>query len=860
METLVAAIHENNWILLRSHALSSTFLCVTFHISPLISLFDQDPHYIFALDVSKQAFQSGAIQSALDSIRCCLVDLYRASQQPCLSHNFFGSRFFCLILFFTTAQDFAYHLALRVKLGIVTYGSSVQFWRLRQAGALLAQPQLLVMADLNDPFLPCPPGDLCVSLFNAQELTALSQGQTDVHASGYHALIACLDLIQSQLTRPDEDDKLAFGAVVSACAECLSETGGKILGVMSSLPSVGCGNLQPREKNELYFSEQEKSLYAPQTQYYVQLGSSLASKRITVDLFVCANAYCDLASLSALCDKSGGQIFHYPGFTSRQDGVTLQHDLTRDVLRPTVYDCLMTIRCSQGLKVVEVLGSFFRRAHLEFEMPTLDCDKSFGVRFEHDGTLTNEACIQVAVLHTHISGQRRIRVHTLSVPLAMNLPDLYRGIDLDSVINLSLKQAVEQLYTNVFYPDQLQQSLVTSCIETLHIYRKFCATSSSAGQLILPESLRLLPLYTLGFIKHPLLADGLPADERCALFNMITSMPCSVSAPLIVPRLFSVLDIQHDQCVYDAQGLVSLPASSLLSSETIRPDGVFLLDNARRLVLWIGAVCFSVVDFLVWLTFCFVTGRPTRCCRGAVRAAPDRVASGLGNRSDPPSPTASRHSSNVSIGSRAHSHLRASTSQAHLPVTSDHRAKWLVFSSIAFSYLIRTLFQLRSRSAASTSRPSSHSLSRMAPSSFAARFALGSEIQRTLSKPSLTMPCPTWTFWLLCIATFKHDSISRFEPQLLLLLKCTQYMVTRFSNRLAHTSSHEQRHEQHHQDDSRRRHCSRVLAVSGGSSACIDDVSRGDAPHLERMLGVVGMTDQRCVDGVIRHRRCIHRH
>lgn len=477
------------------------------------------------------------------------------------------------------ADDFSYHLATRVKLGIVTYGSSVHFWRLHQA-----EPQLLVMADNTDPFLPCPPSQLCVSLTS----------------DGFNALNACLDLIQAQQPSSDSDP-LAFGAMLTAVADCLSLTGGKIFSMLTSLPSTGCGALQPRERNDVYFTEQEKSLYAPQTQHYSQLASTLSSNRITVDLFVCSNAFCDLATLSTLCEKSGGQLFHYPGFTSRQDGQSLQHDLMRDVMRPTVFDCLMTVRCSVGLKVVEVLGSFFRRAALEFEMATLDCDKTFGVRLEHESRLKDntEACIQIAVLYTHITGQRRIRVQTLQVPIAMNLADLYRGIDLDAVINLSLKQAVEQLYTTVQYPDQLQSSLVHSCIDTLHTYRKFCATSSSAGQLILPESLRLLPLYTLGFLKHSILADGVPADERCALFNHITSMSCSVSAPLIVPRLFSVLDITPEQCVYDLQGQVSLPASALLSSETIRPDGVYLLDNARRLILWIGSVCCSLVVIVV---------------------------------------------------------------------------------------------------------------------------------------------------------------------------------------------------------------------------------------------------------------------
>ena len=44
----------------------------------------------------------------------------------------------------------------------------------------------------------------------------------------------------------------------------------------------------------------------------------------------------------------------------------------------------------------------------------------------------------------------------------------------------------------------VKEQAISSCITALSSYRKFCATVTSAGQLILPEALKLLPLYTLG--------------------------------------------------------------------------------------------------------------------------------------------------------------------------------------------------------------------------------------------------------------------------------------------------------------------------------------------------------------------------
>ena len=44
----------------------------------------------------------------------------------------------------------------------------------------------------------------------------------------------------------------------------------------------------------------------------------------------------------------------------------------------------------------------------------------------------------------------------------------------------------------------VREQVTNLCINALSSYRKFCATVSSSGQLILPEALKLLPLYTLG--------------------------------------------------------------------------------------------------------------------------------------------------------------------------------------------------------------------------------------------------------------------------------------------------------------------------------------------------------------------------
>jgi len=136
---------------------------------------------------------------------------------------------------------------------------------------------------------------------------------------------------------------------------------------------------------------------------------------------------------------------------------------------------------------------------------------------------------------------------------------------------------------------EAQNALVMACIDSLYVYRKFCASATSAGQLILPEPLKLLPLCTLGLVKHPLFQDGLAADERAFLFSFVNSMPCYVSVAFVCPRLFDLTRFDAASCVPDESGRVYLPMPLTLSSESVSSNGLYLLDDGRYMYLYIGS-------------------------------------------------------------------------------------------------------------------------------------------------------------------------------------------------------------------------------------------------------------------------------
>ena len=64
-----------------------------------------------------------------------------------------------------------------------------------------------------------------------------------------------------------------------------------------------------------------------------------------------------------------------------------------------------------------------------------------------------------------------------------------RHCDLDTMVNFLAKQNISKLMESS--PKQVKEGLMSQCATILACYRKNCASPSSAGQLILPECMKV---------------------------------------------------------------------------------------------------------------------------------------------------------------------------------------------------------------------------------------------------------------------------------------------------------------------------------------------------------------------------------
>ncbi|KAM9837556.1 protein transport protein Sec24C [Aulostomus maculatus] len=494
----------------------------------------QPPAFIFLIDVSYNAVKSGMVNIVCQELKTLLDYLPRENPE----------------------------VDSVVRVGFVTYNKVLHFYNVKSS---LAQPQMLVVSDVADMFVPLLDG----FLVNVNESRLVIE--------------SLLDQIPEMFADTRETETV-FGPVIQAGLEALkaADCAGKLFVFHTSLPIAEApGKLKNREDKKLIGTDKEKSLFQPQVGFYNSLAKECVAQGCCVDLFLFPNQYVDVATLGVVPVSTGGSVYKYTYFQAQSDQERFLNDLRRDVQKPVGFDAVMRVRTSTGIRATDFFGSFFMSNTTDVELAGLDCDKAVTVEFKHDDKLSEEtgALMQCAVLYTSCSGQRRLRVHNMAVNCCSQLADLYRNCETDTIINFFSKYAFRGVLNNP--TKAVRDTLVNQCAQILACYRKNCASPSSAGQLILPECMKLLPVYLNCVLKSDVLLPGadVSLDDRAYLRQLISCMDVSETHVFFYPRLLPLMKLESG----------TLPTAVRDSEERLSKGGVYLLETGLHLFLWVGA-------------------------------------------------------------------------------------------------------------------------------------------------------------------------------------------------------------------------------------------------------------------------------
>ncbi|XP_071696689.1 protein transport protein SEC24 A-like [Rutidosis leptorrhynchoides] len=495
------------------------------------------PLYFFLIDVSIYSVKSGMLEVIAETIKSCLDKLPGST---------------------------------RTQIGFITFDSTIHFYNMKSS---LTQPQMMVVSDLDDIFIPLP-DDLLVNL---------SESRTVVDAF--------LDSLPSMF-QDNLNVESAFGPALKAAFMVMSQLGGKLLIFQSTLPSLGVGRLRLRGDDiRAYGTDKENALRIPEDPFYKQMAADFTKFQVAVNVYAFSDKYTDIASLGTLAKYTGGQVYYYPSFQAAIHKDKLRHELARDLTRETAWEAVMRIRCGKGVRFTSYHGNFMLRSTDLLALPAVDCDKAYAMQFALEETLltTQIVYFQVALLHTSSSGERRIRVHTAAASVVADLGEMYRQADTGAIVSLLGRLAIEKSLS--YKLEEARNAIQLRIVKALKEYRNLYAVQHRVGtRMIYPESLKYLPLYGLALTKSTALRGGYAdsqLDERCAAGFTMMALPVKKMLKLLYPSLLRVdgylLESSMKADVFE-KVCKRLP----LAAESLDSRGIYIYDDGFRLVVWFG--------------------------------------------------------------------------------------------------------------------------------------------------------------------------------------------------------------------------------------------------------------------------------
>jgi protein transport protein SEC24 len=496
------------------------------------------PTFFFAFDVSANAVSSGFLAKAVNTVKGALDELPGGE---------------------------------RTHVGFLTYDNTIHFYGLKPGSET---PQMMVVAELDEPFCPAP-DDLLVNLGDSRD-----------------SVDALLDMLPNAFVGTSQVDS-CMGPAVQAAYMAMNHIGGKLMMFQCTLPSLGQGRLLNRgDDHRNAGTDKEHLVRAPADPFFKKMAAECSRQQICVDIFASASPYGDLASLSILPRYTGGQLYHYPGFRAERDGLKLRNELRHNLSRVTAWEAVCRVRCSKGFRVSSFNGHFFVRSMDLLALPATNADAAYAVQIAHDEQLptSNVSYLQCALLYTTADGERRIRVHTMSVPVVPDIAQMFRSIDGGAMSAFLTRLAVERSLTA-----RLQDAREAMQLKLSQSMREFRLLNTSAARafncLIFPDMMRLMPLFTLCAAKSPSLRGqtrDVSVDERIRSTFEILSAPTEAILRRLYPAMYALHAMPPEAGLQNEAGGIVMPPRTVLAGERVDARGAYLVDDGRQCLIWLG--------------------------------------------------------------------------------------------------------------------------------------------------------------------------------------------------------------------------------------------------------------------------------
>jgi len=519
-----------------------------------------EPHYIFMIDVSQISVDVGLPNYILNSIVGNLETIHNAENS---------------------------------SVAIATFDhKSIKFFWVDKSEVKVA-----VVMDAERPFAPLPRSKLYMNAIGKRE--------------EIEKIVEKIGTITQNTQKVSMPGSIS-GAAISAGMQTLKGNGGRVILFTSNSCLHGFAHSRPRDERLVTIPEKEKQLYTPQHTIFKELAEQFSEDRIAVDLFVIGNTQLDLPTFSQICNFTGGKAHFYSISTKINNDLNqklekMHYDLSRILSRPNYYDVKFMFRNSIGLEVQEIFGPFGRKLGEGFKLPSMDPDFSFSYNLKIAEKLTPNTAyhFQIACLFIDNYNQRYLRMLNYSVTCDSDIGKMYYNVDVDTMTKLMIQKEMILICSSNLEKVQARENFTNRIINFLLYYRKKCSEKSPMQQLILPASVKFIPLFLNALMKKAVLRKNKEGVFSSVIYHQIHCLlrdPVYWTIKFLHPKFYRVDDILKDQdekvddpkfvlknigLYNENHATVMRPYTLPLSLDYVDIDSAFILDNGEFINVYV---------------------------------------------------------------------------------------------------------------------------------------------------------------------------------------------------------------------------------------------------------------------------------
>jgi protein transport protein SEC24 len=248
-----------------------------------------------------------------------------------------------------------------------------------------------------------------------------------------------------------------------------------------------------------------------------------------------------------------------------------------DCINAAAFRCSVKVRASDGLRRGSIYANGVTDNPADLHFPEMSSNSAFSLSYSVEASLKegSHAFVQCAIEHIGLAGEQRVRVMNIRLRVSRIVQNVFSSISFDAMFASLCKFIFSDPVQAISQIRKAEDALIVA----LALYKRTCAKETAKTQLVLPDTLKALPVLLQAVLKYPEIQKSLAVRKE--LSGFITGLPIEHTLRFFYPKLAKASEIVL------SSGIDGAP-SERLSLRVLDEEEIFVMENGTSLIMWIG--------------------------------------------------------------------------------------------------------------------------------------------------------------------------------------------------------------------------------------------------------------------------------